>query len=213
MVQIPVQPNKRYTFIGKTRSGKSFLTWVLLRHFFKADPDLQIVFIDPKFERKKFGSGATMDAPKLVKRYEKNTRVQVFQTHTWIPDLDDMVDQVMKRSKVIVVLDELGGLATANTVPVGITRLWTQGGGKGVGAWAMLQFPKRCPRVIKSQSELFFMFRITDKKDRQDMLDFIPDERIVEAPLPKKYFWIYSDDMDYAIKIRPVKVPATEYPK
>lgn len=203
---ISIQPNKRFTFIGKTRSGKSFLAWFFLRQFAE-DKTRQIIFIDPKHERKKFGDGSTLDKPKLVKKYDKNAHVQIFQSYTWTDELEHMVDMVLKRGNAIVVLDELGGIANAASVPTGITRLWTQGGGKGVGAWAMLQFPKRTPQVIKSQTELFFMFRLNSLEHRKEMLDYIPDKRIVTDKLPLKYFWLYSDDMDTAIKIKPIVVP------
>src|ERR1700676_2306090 len=121
VTQIGIQPNKRYTFIGKTRSGKSFLAWYLLRHFAR-NKERQIIFIDPKHEHKSFGDGKSLDWPKLVTKYDPKAHVQIFQTFKWIPALDDMVDKVLKRGNVIVVLDELGGLANAMTVPDGLTR-------------------------------------------------------------------------------------------
>lgn len=208
---VSIQPNKRFTFIGKTRSGKSFLAWYFLRQFAE-DKTRQIIFIDPKHEHKKFGDGSSLDKPKLVKKYDRRAHVQIFQSYTWTPELEHMVDMILKRGNAIVVLDELGGIANAMTVPTGITRLWTQGGGKGVGAWAMLQFPKRTPQVIKSQTELFFMFRLNSLEHRKEMLDYIPDKRIVTDKLPLKYFWLYSDDMDNAIKIKPIVVPDKHKP-
>lgn len=210
--QIAIQPNKRYTFIGKTRSGKSFLAWYLLRHFAK-DKTRQIIFIDPKHERRQFGDGTLLDWPKLVKKYEPKTHVQVFQTFQWNTELDNMVDHVLKRGNTIVVLDELGGIADANSVPKGLTRLWTQGGGKGVGSWAMLQRPKRTPQVIKTQTEMFFLFRINSREDRKDLLEYIPDNRVLEERLPLHYFWLYSDDMDAAIKCKPIDIPEKLKPR
>ena len=212
MQEIKIAPNRRYTFVGKTRSGKSFLAWFLLRRFSQADKNRQIIFIDPKHEHRKFGKGDSIDTPKLVSTYDPKARVQIFQTYEWTQELERMVDAVLKRGNAIVVLDELGGIATATHVPTGITRLWTQGGGKGVGAWAMIQFPKRVPKVIKSQSEMFFMFRITDAKDRADMHDYIPDRNIVDKALPKHFFWLYSDDMDEALKVKPIVVPNRQKP-
>jgi len=210
--QVSIQPNKRYTFIGKTRSGKSFLAWYLLHHFAK-DKERQIIFIDPKHEHKQFGDGKELNFPKLVKSYDSKAHVQVFQTFNWNAALDHMVDTVLKRGNVIVVLDELGGIADANRVPSGLTRLWTQGGGKGVGAWAMLQRPKRTPQVIKTQTELYFVFRINSTEDRRDLLEYIPDRRVLEDRLPLHYFWLYSDDMEAAIKCKPIEVPERMKPR
>jgi len=203
--QISIAYNKRLLFIGKTRSGKSYLSRVLMNQFKKVK-DLQIIIIDPKHEIKKFGDGSSLEKPKLVTEYQDKLKVQVFQTFEWLPSLDRMIDKVLKRGKAIVCFDELGGLATASHVPSGITRLWTQGGGKGVGAWSLIQFPKRVPLVIKSQSEHIFLFRINSKEDRKAILDFIPDERIVPKPLPNRYFWHYEEGNDAAQKFKPIKI-------
>jgi len=196
--------NKRLLFIGKTRSGKTFLSRIFMRMFARRVPDLQIIIIDPKHEIRKFGKGATLDTPKLVTRYSK-VKVQVFQTFEWIPALDEMVDKLLIRGKAIVCLDEMGGIATANSVPSGLIRLWTQGGGKGVGSWALIQYPRRVPLVIKSQSEHFFMFRINNKDDRKTIADFIPDTRIINDVVPPHWFWYYGEGDDIATKFKPVK--------
>jgi hypothetical protein len=208
-MEIKIAPNKRFTFIGKTRSGKSFLAWYLLR-IFSQDPDRQIIFIDPKHEHRKFGDGSSIDKPKLVNKYDPKAHVQIFQEYEWNDELEKMSVSVLKRGKAIVVLDELGGIATANSVPSGVVRLWTQGGGKDVGSWAMLQYPKRTPKVIKSQTELFFIFRINSQDDRHDLLDFITDRRIMTNKIPLHQFWIFSDDMDSAVLCKPIEVKASK---
>jgi hypothetical protein len=208
--KLNISYNNRLLFIGKTRSGKTYLSNYLLKQFLekenkgKPDKPLQVIIIDPKHELKRFGDGSSLDKPKLVKTYDKHAIVQVFQCFTWNDALEKMVDAVLKRGKVVVKLDELGGLATATQVPSGITRLWTQGGGMGVGSWALIQFPKRTPLVIKSQSEVFFMFRITSLDDRKAILDFIPDEKILSKALPKRYFWVYKDEWDSATLAKPI---------
>jgi hypothetical protein len=210
-VQISIKPNKRYTFFGKTRSGKSFLAWYMLRAFSK-DPKRQIIFIDAKFEHKQFGDGKVLDFPKLVKKYDPKAHVQIIQTFHWTADLDAMVDKLLLRGNAIVVLDELGGIADAHSAPKGIIKLWTQGGGKGVGAWAMLQTCSGTPSVIKKQTEMYFMFKMNDENERKDIVKYIPDKRIVQERLPLHYFWLFSDDMDAAIKCKPIKVPERKKP-
>ena len=205
-MELTLKPNMRLTFVGKTRSGKTFLSWYLLRVFTARNKDLQVVKIDPKHEHRKFGKGETLDTMKLVTRYEPKTRFQVFQSFTWNDQLEDMVTQVLKRGNVIVDLDELGGIASATTVPTGITRLWTMGGGKGVGAWSKMQRPSRVPQVIKTQSECFFIFRINSMEDRKHLTEYISDDRLVTQKLPLKYFWVFTDDMDKAILCKPIKI-------
>lgn len=203
-MNINISYNKRLAFIGKTRSGKTFLANHLLSHFQK-QKDLQIILLDPKHERTKFGDGSSLDVPKLVTRYNKKLKVQCFQEYHWNSALDDMVDQLLKRGNAIFDLDEIGGIATANSVPDGITRLWTQGGGKGVGAWAKFQKPLGIPKVIKSQSEYFFMFRINPLDDRKDMLNYISDEQILRK-IPLRYFWLYHDEQDKAVLLKPIQI-------
>jgi hypothetical protein len=202
--QLTLRYNQRLLFIGKTRSGKSFLSRALMQNFAR-DKDLQIIIIDPKHEWKKFGKGDSLSSPRLVTKYMEKVRIQIFQTFTWIPALDEMIDKILLRGKAIVIFDELGGLADANKVPDGIMRLWSQGGGKGVGAWALIQRPKRVPLIIKEQSEVFFMFRIISLEQRKAIQDFISDIRVIEQALPKFYFWVYEEGWDKAILARPIK--------
>jgi hypothetical protein len=205
-MSIVIQPNKRLLFVGKTRSGKTYLANYLLKQIQKKIPDQQIIIIDPKHELVQFDKkGKEIEAPKLVEKYDDKASFQVFQSYTWIEPLDRMVDVVLKRGKVTVVLLELGGLATATSIPSGITRLWTQGGGKDVGAWAQIQQPRRVPSIIKSQSEHFFLFRINPVTERQDLLNYIPDEQILQR-CEKYWFWYYSDDLDVAQLYSPIKI-------
>lgn len=203
-MDLQISHNKRVSFVGKTRTGKTFLANHLLGHF-QRKQDLQIILLDPKHERRVFGDGESIDAPKLVTKYHKNSRVQCFQSYHWSEELDNVVDKLLKRGNAIVDLDELGGIASATSVPDGITRLATQGGGKGVGLWAKYQKPLGVPKVIKSQSEYFFLFRLNPHEDRKDMLNYMPDTRILKK-IEKYWFWLYHDDMDTAVLCKPLEV-------
>jgi len=189
--------------------GKTFLANYLAKQFARKVPDLQMVFIDPKFERRAFGDGETIDKPKLVTKYNPKIRFQCFQSYNWTSELEDMTMQIMKRGTAIVDLDELGGLATAQVVPDGITRLATQGRGKGVGLWSKYQKPLGVPKVLKSQSEYFFLFRLTPHEDRREMMNYIPDEAILER-IPKFYYWLYHDEMENAILVKPIDIKGTK---
>lgn len=216
-----IQPNHHIAFIGMTRSGKTFLSYQLLRKLSQDNKNRQIIFIDPKHERTHFGDGSALDSPKLVKRYDPKIRFMVFQEYIWTDELELMVDKVLKlhngKNKLyncaIVVLDELGGIASSTSVPSGITRLWTQGSGKNVGCWACMQSTKRYPTVIKDQSTLFMVFRINNEQRLKDLRDWIPDTRVSTIKLPLHHFWFYKDGMDYAIHCLPLKVPKSKHPK
>lgn len=204
-MELGVSYNNRLLFVGKTRTGKTVLARELITQFAKKEKDLQIITIDPKHELRAFGDGETIDAPKLATEYNKKAKYQVIQSYHWNDALDNMVDKIMARGHAIVNLLEMGGIATANSVPDGITRLWTQGAGKGVGAIAQLQFPKRNPGVVKSQSEFIFMFRLNPLEDRQEMLNYIPDKKILQK-IPKYFFWLYHDDLDSAVYCKPLEL-------
>lgn len=204
-MELSLSYNNRLLFVGKTRTGKSVLARELIKPFAKKHKELQVITIDPKHELTVFGDGETIDTPKLVKEYNNKVKYQVIQAYHWNSALDDMVDKIMKRGHAIVNLMEMGGIATATSVPDGITRLWTQGAGKGIGAWAQIQFPKRNPGVIKSQSEFIFLFRLNPLSDRQEMLNYIPDERILKK-IEKYFFWMYHDDLDEAVFCSPIEL-------
>lgn len=203
-MELGISHNKRISFVGKTRTGKSVLCNHLLS-FFQHKKDLQIIIIDPKHERRIFGDGKTYDKPKLVESYNSKAKVQVFQQYRWGENLDEMVDKILKRGNAIVSLEELGGIASATQVPDGIVRLATQGGGKSVGLWAQYQKPTGVPKVIKSQSEYFFLFRLNPVEDRKDMLNYIPDDSILKK-IDKYFFWLYNDDMDIAVLVKPLEI-------
>lgn len=203
-MELGISHNKRLSFVGKTRTGKTFLANHLLGHF-QRRKDLQIILLDPKHERHSFGDGSSIEQPKLVSEYKPGIKVQCFQSYHWSSQLDNMVDKLLKRGNAIVDLDELGGIATATSVPDGITRLATQGGGKGVGLWAKYQKPLGVPKVIKGQSEYFFLFRLNPEEDRKDMLNYIPDKRILQK-IEKYWFWLYHDDMNNAVLVKPLEL-------
>lgn len=210
---IPIAYNKRLTFIGKTGSGKSFLAWSLLGLLLAKIKGLQVIIVDPKHEHTHFGGGESLDKPKLVQKYEEDTRVQVIQVWNWTAALDDLVAKSFERGKVIVVFQELGGLATSRVIPDGMTKLCTQGRGKGVGAWFMIQSVKKYPTVVKQQTEIFFVFRITDANDRKEVLAYVPDVRVAETRLPKRFFWVFVDDWDSAVLFQPIVVSKRKQPK
>lgn len=160
-----------------------------------------------------FGDGTSLDRPKLVNAYDPGARVQIFQTWVWTEALDDMIDKVLtrvtpdgQRGRVIIVFDELGGLASSNVVPWGLIRIYTQGRGKGVGAWAMFQGVKGYPTVIKKQTEIWFIFRITDENDRGDLYAYVHDPQVIDRKIPRRYFWLYDDEWDTAMYFKPIKV-------
>jgi DNA helicase HerA-like ATPase len=164
-------------FLGKTGSGKSFLARYLLKLAYARGWRIEIV--DPKKDwmirlqadgsRKLIPFGkkpGTVDSPVLVSSFNRELHCQIIQPVQWDKTMDRFADDIMKVKNTIIYFDEVTQLASANSVPLKMRILFTQGRSKNVGAWSGSQRPVRIPEDVKGQAEVWFIFKLTSQKDR-----------------------------------------------
>ena len=210
--------DQRLLFLGKTASGKTFLARYLLKLAYAKG--WRIVIVDPKKDwmgrglaKKRFGKRpGTVDAPVLVTGFDKTLRCQIIQPVTWDARMDAMAAAIMKEGNTIIYFDEVSQLANANAIPLRMKILFTQGRSLNVGAWSGSQRPVMIPEDVKSQAEVWFIFRLTKKKDREVVEGYVPVEEtpeLVRKSLPYRYFWFYEDSMSKPVLIAPLKLGRT----
>lgn len=206
--------DQRLLFLGKTRSGKSFLARVLLK--LARRKKWRIVIIDPKkdwmgrgVDRRPFAEKGigTVDNPVLVTEFRPELAVQIFQPAVWNEQCAKFFAAIMAIGNTIVYFDEISQLVTASKVPVEFMVLWTQGAALNIGAWCATQRPRNIPMIVKDQAEIWFIFRIISIEDRKIVVGYVPTEgmpEIVDRALPYRWFWYWDDTMERPILVRPL---------
>ena len=210
--------DQRFLFLGKTRSGKSYLARYLLK--IARRKGWRIVIVDPKKDWQGRGSDrkrpyaqgkslGTVDSPRLVVEFDPDLAVQIFQPARWDESCARFFAAIMVVGYTIVYFDEIAQLVSASFIPIEFAVLWTQGAAISVGAWCGTQFPRRIPIIVKDQAEVWFIFRIINVNDRKVIGDYIPTEaepRVVTMVLPYRWFWFWEDSMAAPVLVKPLKL-------
>ena len=170
----------RYALVGKTRSGKTVSTLILvtmLLPFVYPSKDRvpwQIWWIDTKGDKRDYrrlskwgfrnASSARADWPRLIFRVrpaandddELSVARQV-QALAW---------RASRRGKVIFVVDEyVSCVISSRTMGAGLKNIAQRGGGLGVGLFGCTQEPTGVPRQLLSQATHEFLFNQTFRRD------------------------------------------------
>lgn len=212
--------DQRITFIGQTGSGKSVVARLLLK--LARVHGWRIVIVDPKkdwmrylgkkYEYAEKGLG-TVDNPRLVDEFYDKFAVQIFQPLEWDSKCEAFFKAIITCGNTIVYIDEITQLANASIVPRELKIIWTQGRSINVGGWCSTQRPKGIPIIVKDQSEVWFLFRVNSKDDREVVRGYMPIENmpeVVDKPLPKFWFYYWDDSMDEPILVRPLQLERIE---
>ena len=160
---------------------------------------MPVVIIDPKMfwlgENPEWASGrdlGSVDHPRLVKAYNPKYHVQVVQPDEYDISFENFLKNILKKRNVYVCFDETDGLCTAQTVPLGIRKIWKQGRVLNVGAAVGSQTYSGIPKIFKSQAEKFVLFQVGDEdiEDAAYLVHALPEE-VAELG---EYEYIYFDN-------------------
>lgn len=209
--------DQRYLFLGKTRSGKSYLARYLLK--LARSKKWRVVIIDPKKDwmgrgpgRRKFAEGkslGTIDSPVYTEIFRPELAVQIFQPVEWNDTCAAFFRAITEVGNTIVYFDEISQLVTASRVPLEFNVLWTQGAALNIGAWCATQRPRNIPLIVKDQAEVWFIFRIINIEDRKIVVGYVPTEgmpEIVANPLPYRWFYFWDDSMAVPVLVKPLNL-------
>lgn len=162
---IEIETDERVFLAGKTDSGKTYLAQRLLR------PIQRLVVLDPK-------ASPSIDQWRLAPWDRESQRLlrtgQPVRTRVKLPAADTLEsfwDEVLFEcwnvGNVLVYVDEVYLLKPeGGAYPRYLSRLFTTGRERGVGAWASAQRPAWIPLVLISESEHVFVFRLNLEDDR-----------------------------------------------
>lgn len=191
-----IQSNHRVFFTGKTRSGKTTAARIIsskLNRLIVFDPKNQIDNDEWNLEDATDATWQALDDGEEIRMrvVPPVENVDLF----WIEQLT----KVFEAQNCTLYIDELYMIVPPGTKsPAILSALWTQGGGLNIGVWSCSQRPTLIPLFAISESEHWFMFRLTNLDDRQRMASFMTDAVI--APIKDKHgFWYMSVDDDAPI--------------
>ena len=209
--RLQLRPDERWAVVGKTGSGKSvFAKWLLKGWRSK---NWRILVIDPYLrfahEYAEKPEEATLDKPFVLKGASllQNCPVMLYK-----PDLpgwrdaglSGLLQQCVNEGGVVVDIEELKAIATASSIPPGLSELYTAGRKAPAPVISQTQSPHRVPSDMLAQSEWIAAFRLNRLVDREYMAEYMSDMR-VEAPIQQKYaFWLYHEGDDRATFFRPL---------
>lgn len=219
---IEIRGENRVFIVGKTRSGKSFCARYNLK--LAVASGWRVVIVDPKKDwmreikedgtrvmhpygelSKKFRG--SVDAPILVNHFDPTIRVSIICPPMWNEEIDKMFRDILAYGNTIIYIDEITQLVSGAFAPKTLIIVYTQGGANGVGIWAGVQRPLGVPEHMKSQAEVWIIFRVIKYEDRMAIADYIPNsEQYLEEALPKRWFIFYVDTMDEPVLFPPLEV-------
>ncbi len=204
---IEIGTDQRIYIVGRTRSGKSYLA----RHLFRSIK--RFVVCDPKNALGKWKLQDWNHETEKLLREGEPMRVRIVGEP--FADPLDFWDDMLRRlfaigeqtGQLFVYVDEVFLLSGGEGAkfPQGLRAIWTNGGGIGIGACAVSQFPRFIPKYLISEAEHFFVFRLTLPEHRKYVADWT-DERLA-SPIPKDdehgfyYYSIFGDDPVYFPKL------------
>ena len=183
--------------LGKTGSGKSTLSRYLLM------TSEHLIVIDGK-------DSEDTRVNWNLENYNRNKHLVDIKKHNplrirLVNDMGDIIEvlnAVYEYGNHIVYIDEITATIPPRTKPPQIfTDIWTRGRSRNIGAWSGTQRPSQIPLEFMSESEHFFVFKLTLENDRKRISGMVWT-RVLTPPVDKYGFFYYdvNDGKLYYIK-------------
>ena len=204
-----IETNKHVFICGTTGTGKSFLCENYLRGY---DYVIKLDTKNETEERREQGlspwSGLQENVDFTVTYDVEELPFIETKKIIFVPpydfsqaDYNKFFYWVFLRKNTILWIDELMSFTTANSYPIELKRLYTQGRSKNIGIWACTQRPSGIPLIVPANCHYFFIFDLTWEKDRKTIVQNTGQEKMLE--MPNGYnFWYYKMGDKECIKAR-----------
>jgi len=124
-------------------------------------------------------------------------------------EMDSILQNIYNaRQPCLTYIDEAYQWHVAGRAGAGLTGLLTRGRSMGISTLLATQRPAWISRFCFSESQKYFIYKLSDKKDRKTISEYIPDFDIAKS-VPKFNFWYYDNaaDTDLATLYNPVPAP------
>jgi len=162
---IEIATDERVFLAGKTWSGKTWAAQRLLRGVER------LVVLDPKnsesIERWRLDPWDRESQRQLKHGEPLRTRIKAPAGEDLEEFWNDVLFDCWNAGNVLVYVDEVYLLKPeGGAYPGYLSKLYTTGRERGIGAWSSAQRPAWVPRVLMSESEHIFVFRLQLEDDR-----------------------------------------------
>lgn len=185
---IRIRSDERVFLCGKTGSGKTFAA----RHI--CAPLRRLVVLDPKarIDEAEWSVAPWDREARMLLRNGEPIRALVRAPIG--PGADDEWErayrEVLNAGNVTIYIDEVYGVIETGKPSPYLTALWTRGRELGIGAVAASQRPSWIPRVLMSEAEHYFAFRLSLMDDRRTLAEIMGPE--VLDPILDEHGFYYS---------------------
>ena len=204
---LKIARNDRAFFCGATGSGKTTLAKALLwgqRH---------VIVLDPKrdFFLPQAAGAVTIDlarnpdkARQFVLDWEGPGPL-IIQPGLEILNepfaLDWVFEWVFGRRNTLIYVDEASTITNGANIGKGHAACIQLGRSRGIGTWHATQRPVNVPRVLLTEAEHIFRFRLRHPADQQRIADVSDPVTLSREPEPQQ-FWYYNDKAKAGHKLR-----------
>lgn len=200
--KVVFQPQDRYAMVGKTRSGKTFATTLLVTRLLPwqsvdrtSKRPWQIWWVDTKGgveDTRRLGEWGFLNAAKAPDNYPrllfKIRPLDHADEFSVAKQVQQLTWRAVQRGKVVVVIDEyISCVMNTRSAGAGLKNLYQRGGGLYVGTVGGTQEPVDVPRQLISQATHVFLFNVTYLHDIEWCNKLCP--QFGDGPPDKHGFW------------------------
>jgi hypothetical protein len=209
------QPGERALIVGQTGSGKTAFVIFMLKRM-RQSP---IVLYDTKEEPKFLAlpdSVIVTGLPALTEEIKNGTADYIiFRPDVHLSADHEALDQLLlyhydNFSGIPVYIDEVYAFHNNGKAGPGLIACLTRGRSRGITVIMSTQRPAWLSMFAMTETQRFYVFALTWRKDRMKMGEAIPD--FEDLPLPKKHgFWFYRQGSERPVLYAPITLePGTE---
>jgi len=208
---------ERGLLVGKTGSGKTQNGLFQLMH----TPLWPRIILDTKIEDHFFSLPQNDETLELVQGFDDFEKYSRQTKRDDMPDfllvrptafefvnpesLDEYLGIIYARfGSVFTFIDEVGNFHKNGRALPHLMNVLCRGRSRGKTTMMATQRPAFISRSCLTESDRFYVHKLTDALDRDRLTDVIPEFNLLPPKIPKYHFWYYEHDMDKAELYKPV---------
>lgn len=217
-MSIILERGERGILVGQTGSGKTWGAIYQMQH----SPQNTVIVLDtkgePAFNTLPLGA-ETHDFYDSGDEFARALKGRELPNYMIVrPSPDEMaepleMDNILRKIEVarkpcLVYVDEAYQWHVSGRAGAGLTGILTRGRSMGISTLIATQRPSWISRFCFSEAQKFFIYKLSDKRDRKTISEHIPDFS-ADISIPKFKFWYYNNvgDMHTAQFYAPVPAP------